>query len=249
MADNERTSRRRSVVIVGGGFAGVACARALAKHDDIHVTLIDKNDYHQFQPLLYQVATSMLAARRHRLPAAQDRRRVRRLRGASPGGRLRRPGGEVRHDGQRRHATRATTSCSRPAPSRTSSRPRAPSTRSRSTRSTTRSACGRGSSRPSRRRIATRAAPTGGALDFVVVGGGPTGVEVAGALSEMINTTMVHEFPSLAPRGQGPPGRSRQGAAQDVRRQGPRRTRPGSSRRTAWTFGWARASPRSARAT
>jgi NADH dehydrogenase len=39
-----------------------------------------------------------------------------------------------------------------------------------------------------------------GALDFVVVGGGPTGVEVAGALSEMINTTMVHEFPALAPR-------------------------------------------------
>ncbi len=40
----------------------------------------------------------------------------------------------------------------------------------------------------------------GGAIDFVVVGGGPTGVEVAGALSEMINTTMVHEFPSLAPK-------------------------------------------------
>jgi NADH dehydrogenase len=39
-----------------------------------------------------------------------------------------------------------------------------------------------------------------GAIDFVVVGGGPTGVEVAGALSEMINTTMVHEFPALAPR-------------------------------------------------
>jgi len=39
-----------------------------------------------------------------------------------------------------------------------------------------------------------------GAVDFVIVGGGPTGVEVAGALSEMINTTMVHEFPALAPR-------------------------------------------------
>ena len=39
-----------------------------------------------------------------------------------------------------------------------------------------------------------------GALDFVVVGGGPTGVEVAGALSEMIKTTMLHEFPALAPR-------------------------------------------------
>ena len=54
---------RTRVVVVGGGFAGVACARALAKHDGIDVTLIDKNDYHQFQPLLYQVATSMLAAR------------------------------------------------------------------------------------------------------------------------------------------------------------------------------------------
>ena len=51
------------VMIVGGGFAGVACARELAKHDDIRVTLIDRNDYHQFQPLLYQVATSMLVPR------------------------------------------------------------------------------------------------------------------------------------------------------------------------------------------
>ena len=50
------------VVVVGGGFAGVACARKLAASKDLHVTLIDKNDYHQFQPLLYQVATSMLAA-------------------------------------------------------------------------------------------------------------------------------------------------------------------------------------------
>src|SRR5262249_33091092 len=61
MADNGSPKTR--VVIVGGGFAGVACARGLAKHDDIAVTLVDKNDYHQFQPLLYQVATSMLAAR------------------------------------------------------------------------------------------------------------------------------------------------------------------------------------------
>ena len=59
----ERRDRPRArVVIVGGGFAGVACARKLAASKDLHVTLIDKNDYHQFQPLLYQVATSMLAA-------------------------------------------------------------------------------------------------------------------------------------------------------------------------------------------
>src|SRR5215472_14336534 len=49
------------VVIVGGGFAGLACARKLAKSDDVRVTLIDKHNYHQFQPLLYQLATAELS--------------------------------------------------------------------------------------------------------------------------------------------------------------------------------------------
>jgi NADH dehydrogenase len=52
---------RRHVVIVGGGFAGLGCAQRLADHDHVRVTLIDRNNYHQFQPLLYQVATSLLA--------------------------------------------------------------------------------------------------------------------------------------------------------------------------------------------
>ena len=52
---------KHRVVIVGGGFAGLGCAQKLADQDDIHVTLIDRNNYHQFQPLLYQVATSQLA--------------------------------------------------------------------------------------------------------------------------------------------------------------------------------------------
>src|SRR3954466_6540736 len=51
----------RHVVIVGGGFAGVGCARRLADEDGVRVTLLDRNNYHQFQPLLYQVATSLLA--------------------------------------------------------------------------------------------------------------------------------------------------------------------------------------------
>jgi NADH dehydrogenase len=46
---------------VGAGFAGLGCARVLAKHNEVRVTLIDKNAYHQFQPLLYQVATYQLA--------------------------------------------------------------------------------------------------------------------------------------------------------------------------------------------
>jgi NADH dehydrogenase len=49
-------------VIVGGGFAGLGCARELAGEDSVHVTLIDQHNYHQFQPLLYQVATSQLPA-------------------------------------------------------------------------------------------------------------------------------------------------------------------------------------------
>ena len=52
--------QRSTVVVVGGGFAGVGCATRLARHD-VAVTLLDRNNYHQFQPLLYQVATAELA--------------------------------------------------------------------------------------------------------------------------------------------------------------------------------------------
>lgn len=47
------------VVIVGGGFGGLAAARALAD-SDVNITLIDKANHHLFQPLLYQVATAGL---------------------------------------------------------------------------------------------------------------------------------------------------------------------------------------------
>jgi NADH:ubiquinone reductase (H+-translocating) len=48
------------VVIVGAGFGGLAAARALAKAD-VDITLIDKRNHHLFQPLLYQVATAALS--------------------------------------------------------------------------------------------------------------------------------------------------------------------------------------------
>ena len=51
----------KHVVIVGGGFAGLNCAKKLAKHPNVRVTLIDRNNYHQFQPLLYQVASAGLS--------------------------------------------------------------------------------------------------------------------------------------------------------------------------------------------
>src|SRR3954465_3772092 len=52
--------RQKRIVIVGGGFAGVAAVRAL-KHCDADVVLIDRRNHHIFQPLLYQVATAVLA--------------------------------------------------------------------------------------------------------------------------------------------------------------------------------------------
>jgi len=50
------------IVIIGGGFAGLKLARRLNNKEDLEVTLIDKNNYHQFQPLFYQVATAALDA-------------------------------------------------------------------------------------------------------------------------------------------------------------------------------------------
>src|SRR5258705_1480096 len=52
--------RPKRIVIVGGGFAGIAAARAL-KRCDADVVLIDRRNHHIFQPLLYQVATAVLA--------------------------------------------------------------------------------------------------------------------------------------------------------------------------------------------
>jgi len=52
-------SEKKRVVIVGAGFAGLKLARSLHKAN-FQVVLIDKNNYHQFQPLLYQVATAGL---------------------------------------------------------------------------------------------------------------------------------------------------------------------------------------------
>src|SRR5687767_5964069 len=48
------------VLIVGGGFAGLAAAKAL-RNAPVEVTLVDRRNHHVFQPLLYQVATASLS--------------------------------------------------------------------------------------------------------------------------------------------------------------------------------------------
>src|SRR5262249_56381790 len=57
---NPEPRTRPRVVIVGGGFGGLHAARALAGAD-VQVTLLDRHNYHLFQPLLYQVATASLS--------------------------------------------------------------------------------------------------------------------------------------------------------------------------------------------
>ena len=62
MADREIVTKKYpKVVIVGAGFGGLGAAEQL-DHVPVQVTLIDRHNYHTFQPLLYQVATSLLNA-------------------------------------------------------------------------------------------------------------------------------------------------------------------------------------------
>ena len=192
-------SRPAHVVIVGGGFAGIACARKLAAEKDVAVTLIDRNDYHQFQPLLYQVATSMLAPRDIAYP-------LRKIAAEFTDFEAKR-GNVIAIDPVAHSVTTDTgetytgdylvlAAGSEPSFFGTPGAEHAfplyslDDAEALSTRIV--------QSLEEADRDPERAAD--GAIDFVVVGGGPTGVEVAGALSEMINTTMVHEYPALAPR-------------------------------------------------
>jgi NADH dehydrogenase len=188
-----------SVVIIGGGFAGIACARKLAASKDFQVTLIDKNDYHQFQPLLYQVATSMLAAGDiayplRKIAAEYDAFETKRAEVVDID--------PVTRTVTTRHGETYTgdyivlAAGSQPnffgTPGAEHAFPLYSLDDADRLKTRVIQAFEEADSDP---RLADE-----GAIDFVVVGGGPTGVEVAGALSEMINTTMVHEFPALAPR-------------------------------------------------
>jgi len=57
---SQSPAKRPHVVIIGGGFAGIAAVKAL-RHCEADVTVIDRRNHHIFQPLLYQVATAVLA--------------------------------------------------------------------------------------------------------------------------------------------------------------------------------------------
>ena len=57
----EAGAEAHRVVVVGGGFGGLRAVKALAGRRGVEITLIDRHNYHLFQPLSYQVATGALA--------------------------------------------------------------------------------------------------------------------------------------------------------------------------------------------
>jgi NADH dehydrogenase len=70
----------QKVVIVGGGFGGLLAARGLARADEVELTLVDRQNFHLFQPLAYQVATGALSSVEIAAPLRQVLRRQRNAR-------------------------------------------------------------------------------------------------------------------------------------------------------------------------
>jgi NADH:quinone reductase (non-electrogenic) len=188
---------RRHVVIIGGGFAGLGCAQRLADHEDVAVTLIDRNNHHQFQPLLYQVATSQLA------PADVAHS----LRGVFPG--KENVDVKLADIAAVDPASRSVTSTDGEQWSADAlvvaagSQPNffgTPGAAEHSFPLYSLDDATRLRSRILGLFEQVDRDPTlidRGALNFVVVGGGPTGVEVAGAIADMIAVTVPVEYRSI----------------------------------------------------
>ncbi len=182
------------VVIIGAGFAGLACARKLARRN-CQVTVVDRSNHHLFQPLLYQVATAGLAAPAIAAPIRFLLRSFHNVTTLLA---------EVRNilpverqvsldDGSRLDYDYlvVASGASHSYFGRDDWAPHAPGLKTLA------------DAQDVRRRVleafeyaerAATAAETTSWLRFVVIGGGPTGVELAGTLAEIARHTLPEEF-------------------------------------------------------
>jgi NADH dehydrogenase len=185
----------KRVVILGGGFAGLYAARALA-HAPVHVTVVDRTNHHVFQPLLYQVATAVLAPSDIAIPI---RWRLRRQRNANV-----LLAGAIGIDVARREVRLDADPAVLPYDYlivATGARhsyfghgdwePLAPGLKTLEDAFDVRARF-LGALEDAERSTAAAAAP--GALTFVIVGGGPTGVELAGMIPTVCRRALVPEF-------------------------------------------------------
>ena len=192
MADTHR------VVIIGGGFGGLSAAKRL-KHAPVEVTLIDRCNYHLFQPLLYQVATGALSPANIAAPlrnVLKNQRNTKVLlaeatRIDAAGRRVILSDGEIPYD-----TLIVATGSSHQYFGHDEWEKFAPGLKTVE------------DATDMRRRIllafeaAERepdAAKCAAWMTFVVVGGGPTGVELAGTLGEIAHDTLKHDFRKINP--------------------------------------------------
>jgi len=191
------------VVIVGGGFAGLAAARGLAGARGVEVTLVDRRNHHLFQPLLYQVAMAGLSPAEIAAPIRALLRGARNVtvrQEEALGGDLERRVLASRADGNEfehpydylvlacgaGHAYFGHDEWEESAPG-LKTLAQALEIRRRVLSAYERAEL---ESEPARQRAL---------LTFVVVGGGPTGVELAGALGEMSRFTLARDFRHIDP--------------------------------------------------
>ncbi len=191
----------KKVIIIGGGFGGLAAARVLS-HTDFEVLLIDKRNHHVFQPLLYQVATSSLSPAEIAYPLRsilKDAKNVRVILGNVIEVNKEAQYVKIRGDSDpypfdylivaagARHAYFGQDDWI----------PYAPGLKTIRDALQIREHMLMSFEQAERCHTETERKPY---LTFVVVGGGPTGVEMAGAISEIAKQTMIRDFRAFDPR-------------------------------------------------
>ena len=188
------------VVIVGGGFGGLNAARELGRDPRVAVTLVDRRNFHLFQPLLYQVATGALSPGDIAQPLRSVLRRNRNttvLLGEAVGIDLERrevlmsDGGPIPYD-----TLVVATGARHSYFGRDDWAAHAPGLKSIDDATEIRRRILIAFEAAEREQNPQRRAEW---MTFVVVGGGPTGVELAGALGEISNDTLKRDFRSIHP--------------------------------------------------